>query len=299
MTLSCYTTNLVEYLGAPARYRLARAIRLQVRTDLPTGDLAFSHHERIDREAGWELAYRGSAQWPSAVSHLAAELSSHGAVLAVGNTRHLPWSPHYRMTDIPHWILLTDWDGTRWRVVDKFDALLPNGQQSPYSGWMHGDQLRTALALPIDLGNHLQLRDEHALGASTAVPTSCRHRWLVRQPCSESKSPTGRWLTDSAEVLEYLADRLATDSRALTNHTDDLWAAARHHSFQQATLPDLPAADWTGLPRALRFAVESAGRGRERPGVVTAAFRGLLSSGDGHTTTTRQRKAHDSVSQAG
>lgn len=279
MMLSCYTTNLVEYLGATAARRLARAIRLHVRTDLSSGDLAFSHHERIDREHGWELAYRGGVHWPSALDGLVTELSKHGAVLAVGNTRHLPWSPHYRSTDIPHWILLTDWDGTQWRVIDKFDAQLPSGQQSPYCGWLHEDKLRSALTLPANLDNHLLLRDEHALGTPTAVPTQCRHRWLVRQTCSERRPPAGRWLTDPADVLEYLGDRLATDRRALVNHADDLWAAARHHCFQRTTLDDGPTADWVGLPRALRFAVESASRGRDRPGVVTAAFRRLLSTG--------------------
>jgi hypothetical protein len=42
--LSCYTANLAVYLGPDALDRIARSIRLAVRTDLGDDLLAFSHH---------------------------------------------------------------------------------------------------------------------------------------------------------------------------------------------------------------------------------------------------------------
>ena len=105
--LSCYTTNLVAYLEpkAPAiRRTLARAIRVAVRTDLPAGELAFSHHPKLDADETGQLAYRSAPDWDSAHAALRDELDRAGRVLACCNTFHLPWSPAYRLVHTPHWV---------------------------------------------------------------------------------------------------------------------------------------------------------------------------------------------------
>jgi hypothetical protein len=303
LELSCYTTNLVAYLCrdgaddgllAGAERRLAHAVRLAVRTDLP-GAIAFSHHERIDRTPdGGELAYRGAASWEATRTGLAAELELNGVVLAVGNTRHLPWSPQYGRSALPHWILLEQRKGSRWQVTDHFAALLPTGEQLPYAGWLAEVELRRALTPSATATREVLLRDMHALGTAVAVPPSSHYRWLVRRsagPPYDARPHT--WLVGPVAVLEFLARRLATDERLLAQHADDLWAAARHHRHRLSVLAGaglIPAAAaersarrWSELPRALRFAADSATRGRPRPGVVTQAFRPLLDmvSGEG------------------
>src|SRR5690349_9885980 len=134
--LSCYTSNLVAYLaqvhGGEPGVALGHAVRLAVRTDLPDGALAFSQHHRIDRVDGWELAYRGTAFWPAAKAELANEIETRGAVLAVANTRYLPWCPQFGKADVSHWILLCGKDSSCWQVKDHFAALLPDGEQTAY-----------------------------------------------------------------------------------------------------------------------------------------------------------------------
>jgi hypothetical protein len=288
--LSCYTTALVGYLelvdGGPVRERLAEAVRLAVRTG--PGGLAFSQHRRIDRAGGWELVYRGAADWATARAALHAELRAWPAVLAVGNSRHLPWSPHHRRSDLPHWILLTGHDGRRWQVRDDFAALLPAGPQEPYRGRLDDGELRAALtplpALPAPIAN----RDVHALGEAAPPPPPGQWRWLARRPAGAARPLPGRWLHDPSAALSFLGDRLTGDGRALAEHADDLWAAARHHRHRLAVLAavgalpagpaEAAAASWSELPRALRFAVESAARGRPRPGVVGRAFDDVLTT---------------------
>ncbi|MEE1942757.1 hypothetical protein V1L54_25675 [Streptomyces sp. TRM 70361] len=283
--LSCYTTSLVAYLDreAPgAARRLAHAVRLAVRTDLPGGRLAFTHHRRIDRTGdGRELGYRGAARWRTARAELARELAARGAVLAVGNTRFLPWSPQYGRADVSHWLLLEDHREGRWLLTDHFDALLPQGRHRPYRGRLTDAELRAALNPPAGIRPEVELRDAHALGVPVPVPPATRYRWLVRQDRAPAAPVPGSWLDEPCEVLAFLADRL-TDTSALAAHTDDLWAAARHQRHRITVLTGaglLPAAagraasaSWAELPRALRFAAMSAERGRARPEVVARAL---------------------------
>ncbi|MGP2436200.1 hypothetical protein [Streptomyces sp. JW3] len=285
--LSCYTSSLLAHLELtrcvpePGN-RLAEAVRLAVRTDLPDGRLAFSQHDRIDRAGGRELAYRGTAEWDVARAALLAELADTGAVLAVGNTRHLPWAPQFGRRSVPHWLLLTDHHDGSWRVLDRFAALLPLGEQHPYDGRLDDDGLRAALTPPGALPRAMALRDAYALGSVVAVPPAGHYRWLVRQRTSgPAPAATGHWLTDPEHVMSFLADRFTDDAGIFADHADDLWAAARHQRYRLAArgataaspaAAAAAAASWEKLPRALRIAVESAERGRPRPGVMRQAL---------------------------
>jgi hypothetical protein len=296
--LSCYTSNLVACLahvqGGDPAVRLGAAVRLAVRTDLPDGVLAFSHHHRIDRHDGRELAYRGTGTWPAARAELAREVDEEGAVLAVANARYLPWCPQYTKADVPHWILLRGQDSGCWQVADDFAALLPQGEQVPYEGELSDAELCGALTPPAELAREYVLRDVHALGTAVPLPPPSFYRWLAWQRCCPAQPVQGTWLDDLETVLGLLIDRFTDDPGALTRHTDDLWAAARHHRHRlaveaaqgqaaqgqaaerQAAEEHPAAAAWRELPRSLRFAAESAARGRPRPGVIRAAFEALM-----------------------
>ncbi|MHC3470951.1 hypothetical protein ACYF6T_19870 [Streptomyces sp. 7R007] len=283
--LSCYTTNLVAYLDRDepgAAYRLAHAVRLAVRTDLPGGGLAFSQHHRIDRTgAGWELGYRGAADWERARAGLRREASANGAVLASGNTRHMPWSSQSGTVGVPHWILLRARAHGRWHVTDHFAALLPRGEHRPHSGELTDNELR-ALLTPVGDRGPAAVRDALALGEPVPVPPPGEYRWLVRQPHTVPRPLPGSWLDEPRAVLDFLAGRVAADVPTLVDHADDLWAAARHHCHRitvlagRGLLPE-PAAGaaaerWSKLPQTLRFAAMSAQRGRPRPELVVRAF---------------------------
>ena len=303
--LSCYTTNLVAHLRPwlpDVDARLAHAVRLAVRTDAAGTGLAFSQHRRIDRTAdGRELGYRSAADWASARAGLAAEAAEAGRVLAVGNTRLLPWSPAYGREDVPHWVLLepAPGGGPGWWVTDHFAALLPHGEQRPYSGPLDEDGLRAALTPVPHAAPETTLRDVHALGTAVPLPDPAHYRWLAWQPAAPEPPREGEWLADPMAALEFLAARLGADEQALARNTDDLWAAARHHRHRLSTLADaglLPrapalaaAASWSELPRSLRFAAASAERGRPRPGVVARAFHDVI--------TTMARLAKEDVSR--
>ncbi|MFE7778864.1 hypothetical protein ACFU5O_34310 [Streptomyces sp. NPDC057445] len=292
--LSCYTANLVAYLEPElpqVSRRLAEAVRPAVRTDEPSGHLAFSHHHRIDlTDTSEGLAYRGAARWTDARAALREEAARNGRVLAVGNTRTVPWSPAYGRSTAAHWVLLETAPGRpgAWLVTDRFAALLPEGEQAPHSGVVDDDGLRALLTPLGDLPRRQVLRDVHALGTASALPDPAHYRWLVRDTLPPVAPPPGTWLHDPLEVLEFVADRLVSDPAALAAHADDLWAAARHQRHRLELLvrtgrvghrtADAASSGWAELPRSLRFAVTSAERGRPRPGVVTKAFTDLIST---------------------
>lgn len=284
--LSCYSTALVHHLGGTAADRLADAVHLWVRIDGPGGALAFSHHDRID---GGTLVHRHSGSWQETRRALADQLDRDGSVIVVGNAFHLPWSPHHGVRAVPHWFLLRAYGRERdWRVVDPFDALLPGGQQRPYDGCLDDDALREAMTPLGRLDPPLLHRDVYALGAPADIGDLGRYRWLGT---AEATEPVwqGTWLRDPVEVLSCLRDRFTADEDVLEQHADDLWAAARHHCHQLAggAEPALPdpvesaelaelADGWAGIPKALRFAADSARRGRRRTGVVSQAFDRLI-----------------------
>ncbi|HEY3606572.1 MAG TPA: hypothetical protein VGL06_03690 [Pseudonocardiaceae bacterium] len=285
--LSCYTTNLIAYLEPDlpdVRRRLADATRLAVRTDLPAGELAFSQHDRIDRSGrGWQLGYRGAASWPAARAALAAELAAHGRVLAVANTAYLPWSPAADAPQAPHWVLIEGGGPDRWLVTDHLTALVGGGEQLPFAGWLADSVVAHLLTAPLLPAVETIRRDAYALGSLVPLPQAAHYRWLAREPELPDRPEPGAWLREPVAVLRLLADRLSADPAMLTRHTDDLWAAGRHHQHRMhvrtGELPtDATALDaaWTGLPRALRFAADSAARNRPRPGLVVRAFDQLI-----------------------
>ncbi|MFD0312750.1 hypothetical protein [Streptomyces flavalbus] len=292
--LSCYTTNLLAYLMPEVpdvRLRLARGVRLAVRLDLPPGELAFSHHPRVDTtDDGRELAYRSAADWPTARAALLDQLGRDGRVLVVGNTRHLPWAPGHGRSDAPHWLLVGDHRDGRWLLADHFTALTPLGDQEPWLGWVDDAQLRTALTLPPRPPREVTRRDELALGRTIAVPPADHHRWLAWQTATTGPSAPGPgvWSLDLEPSLARISATFRAEPAALARHADDLWAAARHHTYrlayavtEGALSPERAAAAsvaWGELPKTLRFAERSAARGRPRPGVVDRSIDQLLTA---------------------
>ncbi|MGW5283392.1 hypothetical protein ACWERI_28665 [Streptomyces collinus] len=274
--LSCYTTNLKEHLrltDPAAERRLAAGFTLSVRRDGLDDTLAFSHHERVAPDFG----YRGARCWEDAVSALRGEFARRGDVLVVANCRNLPWSPSHLVRDVPHWLRLAARDGGRWLVVDDFDALLPEGHQSPHRGWADEGELRVLLAPLPGLDTVLHQRDVYALGGGPAwVPDPGSHRWLEHGAGRFDPCP-GRWVRGTAASLALLRDLLACEPRALVRYAEDLWAAARHHQYLHRAEPATAAA-WGELSRSLRYAAQSAARGRPRASLVRTAFDRILTA---------------------
>jgi hypothetical protein len=289
LELSCYTANLVTYLEPerPAiRAELADAIRLSVRTDPPEGGTAYAHHARVDLDSdGGALAYRAAGGWTEARTALRAELNRHGRVLAVGNTRHLPWSPSYGISETPHWVVLLPAAGDGWTVVDDFAALTPRGRQDPHTGHLGDEDLRLLLTPLRAVTPEAANRDRYALGQEVALPGGDGYRWLERTDAWESAAagePAGTWVHGVVPALRHIAGELCSDAGALARHADDLWTVCRHQRYRLAAGSAAKGADqeavaraaaaWEELPRAVRFAIASAERGRFRGGLVEKAF---------------------------
>ncbi|MET9254025.1 hypothetical protein [Streptomyces sp. NPDC003717] len=274
--LSCYTTNLKEHLhltDPAAEQRLAEGFTLSVRRDGLGGSLAFSHHERVAPDFG----YRGARRWEDALSALRGEFARRGDVLAVANCRNLPWSPSYLVRDVPHWLRLAARDDDRWLVVDDFDALLPEGHQEPHRGWVDEAGLRALLAPLPGLDPVLHQRDVYALGGGAAwVPDPGNHRWLEHGAGRFDPRP-GDWVRGTAASLTLLRDLLPSDPEAQVRYAEDLWAAARHHQYLHRAEPATAAA-WGELSRSLRYAAQSAARGRPRASLVRTAFDRILTA---------------------
>ncbi|WP_329066097.1 hypothetical protein [Streptomyces sp. NBC_01429] len=293
--VSCYTTNLLSYLTADvpeAGRRLARSVRLAVRTDLPPGELAFSHHARVDRTAdNRELAYRGAADWSGARAGLRDALDRDGRVLAVAGTARLPWSPAYGRADAPHWVLIHGCRAGRWLVADHFTALTPYGEHRPHLGRLDDAELAGALALAVDSPVEVVRRDRLALGSEVPLPSIGPYRWLARVPVAMGDSGPepgpGQWIHETARSLTHIRAVMAAHPDAVGRFSEDLWAAARHHAYALAcagaegsahTPHRAASAAWAELPRALRFAAQSAERGRPRPGLAARALTQLISA---------------------
>ena len=271
--LSCYTTNLVAHLrrvDPSIEGRFAAAVALSVRLDADGGRLAFLQH----RPVGPALGYGSAATWYEARRGLADECGRRGEVLAVANTRNLPWCPGYGIQDTPHWIRLTAFDGAQWHVVDGFEAVLPLGEQRPFDAWASDEELRSLLTPLPPLEGHVQARDVHALGAAERVPEPGRYRWLA-QDADTRIARSGEWIDGTVEALRYLQRRLATDPDTLRFHAEDLWAASRHHQYRFADQPGVGAA-WGELPRALSYALQSAERGRPRPTLIAQSLERII-----------------------
>lgn len=296
--LSCYTANLAAYLDtemSDVDEYLAGSIRLAVRTDLPSGRLAFSHHHRPLEKLpdGTRLSY---ATLPprAALVGIADELRRRGRVLVVTEGSRLPWSPaRHEARRAPHWLLVTGRRAESWHVVDAFAGLLAGGEQRPYTGWLSTARLIDAMTEAASSGwsTEQHQRNSLAFGFPVAVPESAGPLWLRRDLDTGPSQPElpGSWLTDDDQVLPFLADYFTDPRQDSSRYLDDLWTAAAHRVFRYQwlrTRPDLPdavreralaaGAAWLRLPGALRFAVDSARRGRPRPSLVHQTLRHLL-----------------------
>jgi hypothetical protein len=299
--LSCYTANLAGYLDAELSDvdgYLARSVRLAVRTDLPSG-LAFSHHRYpLDlMPDGTRLRYT-TLPPRAALVGVADELSRRGRVLVVTDGSRLPWSPsRHRGIAAPHWLLVSGRRGHSWHVLDSFAGLLPGGEQRPYVGWLSTAQLSHAMALPDDWTAEQHHRNSLAFGFPVAVPHPVGPMWLRREPVATAPGPaelTGTWLIGDEDALPFLADYFADSPHEAARHLDDVWTLAAHRVFLYrwlSTRPYLPdavrrryttaSAPWQRLPSALRFAVDSARRGRSRLSLLRQTFVHLLETDPG------------------
>ncbi|MEU6776282.1 hypothetical protein [Streptomyces sp. NPDC046759] len=283
--LSCYTASLVAYLEPRVpdiRDRLAAAVRLRVRTDPPDGGLAFSHHTRVDiDDQGRGLVYRGADDWAVARLALDAELSRHGAVLAVANTRHIRWSPSYGGAETSHWVVLRGHADGKWQVRDDFDALTPHGSQTAYQGILDDVELHDILRPLSATTAQAVSRDRHALGEVTELAPYTGYRWLELTDAPDTAAPEGTWVEGPLPALRHVAHTVCADPGALARYADDIWTAARHQRFRLASRPETEgvaeaSAAWATLPQAVRFGIASAERGRYREGAVQRSFEQVI-----------------------
>jgi hypothetical protein len=287
--LSCYTGCLAVYLagyGIDAAALLADSIRLAVRIDLPDGALAFSHHRvALNRlPDGTELTY-ATHEAAEATAHITEELEVDGRVIVVVDNAELPWSPSYGCgPSAPHWLLIDDRRGDRWHVVDPFNGLLPSGEQEPFTGWLPTRSLLDAMSMTQAWTPEQRRRNELAFGYPVREPAGAGVTWLRRSLPSGDSALPGRWLFSYAETLPFLDTYLGERLTECARVSDDVWAAAQHHVFRHHWLagqgdPErhLTVANaWSALPQALRFAVESAARGRPRAGLLHTTLDNLL-----------------------
>ncbi|WP_410635129.1 hypothetical protein [Amycolatopsis sp. cmx-4-83] len=285
--LSCYTTNLVAYLEVDdpgVKTRLAHAVRLAVRSDSGPGDLVFSQHTRVDD--GAPLGYFGATGWEGAAAGFHAEIAQSGRVLTVADTFHLPWSPAYEIAHSPHWLLLLARRDGRWLVADHFRALTPLGEQEPFLGWLDDATLERALAPHAPWPAEIANRDRYALGTAAEPVHADRFRWLARTTGETPADDPAPWTHGLPETLERVSDVLTGDETAAARYGDDLWAASRHYTYHLEVLAangDIcaeaaaaAAVSWGELPKVVRFAAESAVRGRPRAGLLRRTFDDLL-----------------------
>lgn len=292
--LSCYTANLVRYGVTewdPAE-SFVPSVRLAVRIDESSGELVFSHHApAVDLlPDGTRLQYSGAPSALAALPYLTRELAEYGRVLVVVDSSRLPWSPTLNGTPAPHWLLVDDHDGDSWHVVDDFTGLLPEGEQLPYTGWLATSELCRAMTLPTRWRPEQERRNTLAFGAPVPLPVARAALWLHR---GQDAGPTTvrsdeRWVSGDTQVLPHLADQFIERGTCAAVYLEDLWAAAGHrayahrlrlkadeHSDESRALKAVIQC-WEDLPKRLRFAVDSARRGRPRPTLLRAAFEELL-----------------------
>lgn len=282
--LSCYISNLAGYLGtefADIEEHLAESMRLAVRTDLPDGQLAFSHHRYpLNRmpDGTW-LGYATAACPSEAAVGVSEEMGRHDRVLVVTDNAKLPWSPCYHTSDAaPHWLLIDERRGESWHAVDTFSGLLPSGEQRPYAGWLSTAELFHAMTPPAKWTPEQEVRNELAFGFPLPPPSPGGWQWLRREVDSRGQEELpGTWLVADDAVLPFLGEYVAEQGARAERHLDDLWTAALHRAFRHRVRGHVEAASaWAQLPGALRFAVDSARRGRPRDSLVRKTVSHLL-----------------------
>ncbi|MEV5716985.1 hypothetical protein AB0L41_24090 [Amycolatopsis mediterranei] len=287
--LSCYTANLDAYQPDAPDW-IARTVRLAVRTDSPRPE--FSHHA-VSLSAlpdGGHLAYRWAATVEEALAGIEHELRRHGRVLVVVDSARLHWTPggaHGGGHVAIRWLLLDDRSRERWHVVDRFAALLPEGEQRPHTGWITTAELAGALAVPARPSERQRTRDTYAFGFPVVVPPAGHPRWLVREdaPTPVAELP-GSWAHGPA-ALEVLARWFGAGPGSADCY-EDLWTAGRHHEHQLAwhaatgrlteESAEEQAKAWRALVRSVRFALDSARRGRPRSSLIAAAFQAVAAT---------------------
>ena len=278
--LSCYTASLITLLHRDdpgVLERFGPAVRLRVRTDSVAP--RFSQHDRLDVRAATALGYTGAGDWAGALDRLAADVDADGTVIAVADAARLPWSPLHGRASSPHWVLVSR-ARRGWSVLDPFEALLPEGVAHATEAVVDDAGLAELLNPSSDQPAHLRARDEMALGQQVPSPPSHCYRWLRREPARQ-QIEVGCWTADTGASLDWITARLAAQPELVSLWQQDLWAAARHH---EAALKDLAESDertadrvaaWAELPRAMRFAADSAARGRPRLGLAQLTIKRL------------------------
>ncbi|MEV5149961.1 hypothetical protein AB0L14_37800 [Streptomyces sp. NPDC052727] len=189
------------------------------------------------------------------------------------------------------------------------------GHQEPFAGELSGAELTALLAFPRGLSEVHRARNALAFGFPVPTPAHETYQWLAEEAGTTGEHlPGGPWLTGAAALEEtarlVLGDLRGDGERGVL---EDVWAAAQHHMFRDAHLlaagaalspgvrraadgvlspgegrasdaalspeerraVDATTAKWRELPRLLRFAANSARRGRPRPSLVTGAFADL------------------------
>lgn len=295
--LTCYTANLAAYLDGEfdGRALLANSVHMAVRVDLPEPRLAFSHHRvPLNRlPDGSSLRYRAARDVESALAGVEAQVHRHGRCIVLVDNSRLPWSPaHDSGRAAPHWLLVDGLGAAGWHVRDEFTGLLPEGEQTAFTGWMSADELARAMAAQ-EWTAEQRTRNDLACGFPLEWTGMPGRAWLerTREPVRPPAPLPGRWAVGYRTALPVLADRLTRSTEAVTLHLDDCWALTGHRRFAlrhrwAAVDPEdhvrigleHAAQRWAALPRALRFAAESAQRGRPRPRVVEQVFAGVIAA---------------------
>ncbi|MGW7463792.1 hypothetical protein ACWGJT_03570 [Streptomyces xantholiticus] len=301
--LSCYTSALLAYLAeedptAPAR--LAYSARLAIQPAAQPEPPAFRHHATaLDQlPDGTLLQPKGAERLDTALGALADEIEAHGRVLFTADAARLPWA-HPGQEPAPHFLVATGHrDGELWQMHDHFSGLFPNGlEQVPFSGWVSSSDM-AALFTTHDAFSPVQRRRSREVFGHVvpASPVGTR-QWFIRVPAGDTDDAAEDdvWITDPDDVSGYLVEHLD----AVCAHggepavLEDLWAASRHHQYKYNVLlasrcPErLPQREralrralscWSGLPKTLRFAVNSARRGRPRTSLIDTTLRDLAAA---------------------
>ncbi len=291
--LSCYTSALHAYLSLEwkATEIISRSVHLAVRRDRAHAQLSFSHHSpSLDvLPDGSHLEYLSGSTY-DVLDALSNELLRYGRAIVVTDTARLPWSFGHGGPSAPHWILLDGCSDQRWSIRDKFCALVPNGQQQPWSGELSDAELIEAMTLPADWRPVQSTRNKLVFGAPVPVPAGPM-MWLRRHggiaAIHALRCEDGWQFGDTA--IDALVEDFQADDTRFFRSMDDLWAAAGHHGFalrwqrevartdreRQALSPRIDR--WEALPKVLRIAQESVLRGRPRPSLVESALGALRS----------------------